>query len=104
VLDYYHEVVAVDSEHIASPGNRSTPVCLVGHELRSGRRFRVWQDQFGPAPPYATGPDVQLGHPPSLLTLSPTADAVGKLRNERGLARLATHSLVTRRSETLSTS
>src|SRR6516225_635716 len=34
------------------------PVCLVAHELRSGRRFRIWQDQFGPAPPYATGPDV----------------------------------------------
>ena len=34
------------------------PVCLVARELRSGRRFRLWQDQFGPAPPYATGPDV----------------------------------------------
>jgi hypothetical protein len=27
-------------------------------KLCSGPRFRVWQDQFGPAPPYATGPHV----------------------------------------------
>ena len=48
----------VDTEFIATSGNRPIPVCLVAHELRSGRRFRVWQDQFGPAPPYARGPDV----------------------------------------------
>ena len=54
----FREVVAVDFEFIATPGNRPIPVCLVAHELRSGRRFRVWQDQFGPAPPYATGADV----------------------------------------------
>src|SRR5262249_60445793 len=54
----YREVVVVDFEFIATPGNRPTPVCLVAHELRSGRRFRTWHDQFGPAPPYATGPDV----------------------------------------------
>lgn len=56
--DCYREVVAVDFEFIATAGNRPIPVCLVAHELRSGRRFRVWQDQFGSAPPYATGQDV----------------------------------------------
>ena len=58
MLDCYHEVVAVDFEFVVTPGNRPIPVCLVAHELCSGRRFRVWQDQFGPAPPYATGPHV----------------------------------------------
>jgi hypothetical protein len=58
VLDCYREVVAVDFEFIVTPGNRPVPVCLVAHELRSGRRFRVWRDQFGPVPPYAIGPDV----------------------------------------------
>jgi DNA polymerase-1 len=58
MLDCYHEVVAVDFEFIVTPGDRPIPVCLVAHELRSGRCFREWQDQFGPAPPYATGPDV----------------------------------------------
>ena len=48
----------MDFEFIATAGNRPIPICLVAHELRSGRRFRMWQDQFGPAPPYATGPDV----------------------------------------------
>jgi DNA polymerase-1 len=54
----FREVVAVDFEFIVTPGNRPAPVCLVAHELRSGRRFQVWRDQFGPAPAYATGPDV----------------------------------------------
>lgn len=48
----------MDFEFIATGGNRPIPVCLVAHELRSGRRFHLWPDQFGPAPPYATGPDV----------------------------------------------
>src|SRR6516165_2855696 len=54
----FREIVAVDFEFTALPGERPDPVCLVAHELHSGRRFRIWQDQFGPAPPYATGPDV----------------------------------------------
>jgi hypothetical protein len=58
MLDNFREVVAVDFEFIAATGNRPTPVCLVAHEQRSGRRFRLWRDQFGPEPPYATGPDV----------------------------------------------
>jgi hypothetical protein len=57
-LDAFREIVAVDFEFAVTPGNRPEPVCLVAHELRSGRRFRIWQDQFEPAPPYATGPDV----------------------------------------------
>ena len=58
MLDCYREIVAVDFEFAVTPGDRPTPVCLVAHEQRSGRRFRIWQDQFGSAPPYATGPDV----------------------------------------------
>jgi DNA polymerase-1 len=58
VLGAFREVVVVDFEFIASPGNRPVPLCLVAHELRSGRRFRVWRCEFGSAPPYATGPDV----------------------------------------------
>jgi hypothetical protein len=58
MLGCFREVVVADSEFVATPGNRPAPVCFVAHEMRSGRRFRVWQDQFGPAPPWATGPDV----------------------------------------------
>ena len=58
MLDAFREVVLADFEFGVTPGNRPEPVCLVAHELHSGRRFRIWQDQFGPAPPYATGPDV----------------------------------------------
>jgi hypothetical protein len=58
MLSGFREVVVVDFEFTAIPGEPPIPVCLVAHELISGRRFRIWQDQFGPAPPYATGPDV----------------------------------------------
>src|SRR6266446_327691 len=38
------------------PGERPGPVCWVARELRSGRTFRIFQDQFGSAPPWASGP------------------------------------------------
>jgi hypothetical protein len=58
MLAEFREVVVADFEFAAITGERPDPICLVAHELKSGRRFRVWQDQFGAAPPYATGPDV----------------------------------------------
>src|SRR5262245_59583097 len=45
-------------EFAVTLGNRPIPVCVVAHELRSGRRIRIWQNQFGRVPPYATGPGV----------------------------------------------
>ena len=54
----FREIVAADFEFTAPPGERPNPVCMVAHELRSGRRFRLWRDQLGRLPPYATGPDV----------------------------------------------
>ena len=53
-----HEIVLVDFEFEIGQGERPVPVCLVAHELRSGRRVRLFQDQLGSAPPYAAGPDV----------------------------------------------
>ena len=58
MLDCFRELVVADFEFVATPGEQPRPVCLVAHELRSGRRFRIWQDQFGSSPPYATGTDV----------------------------------------------
>jgi len=55
----FREVWLVDFEFTAPPGERPIPVCLVAHELTTGRQLLVWQDEFLrlPAPPYATGPD-----------------------------------------------
>jgi hypothetical protein len=52
------EIVFCDFEFRATAGERPVPICAVGHELRSGRTFRLWEDQLGPAPPWAAGPDV----------------------------------------------
>ena len=57
-IEAFREIVLADFEFVSLPGERPRPVCLVAHELRSGRWFHLWQDQFGPAPPYATGRDV----------------------------------------------
>ena len=54
----FREIVLVDFEFFIPPGERPSPVCLVAREFCSGRLFRLWRDQFGSAPPYATGSDV----------------------------------------------
>ena len=48
----YREIVLVDFEFSSDPGERPRPVCLVAKLLRAGRTIRLWEDQFGPAPPY----------------------------------------------------
>ena len=53
----FAEIWAVDFEFGAEPGENPEPVCLVAWELRSGRRVKIWRDEFGVAPPYPTGPD-----------------------------------------------
>jgi hypothetical protein len=58
MLSAFREVVVVDFEFTALPGERPEPVCLAAWELRSGRRFRITQGEIPSIPPYATGPDV----------------------------------------------
>jgi DNA polymerase I len=54
----YRNIWAVDFEFDAKPGENPEPVCLVGWELLSGRKVKVWRDDFDDLPPYPTGPDV----------------------------------------------
>ncbi len=60
MFEAFREIVLADFEFASTPGSRPRPVCLVTLELRSGRVTRLWCDQFGPAPPYGTGPDTLL--------------------------------------------
>ena len=55
----FREVALADFEFHAPPGERPTPVCLVAHELGSGRTYRLWQDDLQrlPEPPYPVGAD-----------------------------------------------
>jgi DNA polymerase I len=53
----FREVWLVDFEFRAGPGDNPTPVCLVAKELRTRRVIRLWEDEFGAAPPYPTGPE-----------------------------------------------
>jgi hypothetical protein len=53
----FREVWLVDFEFQAPPGERPVPVCLVALELGSQRTLRVWQDEFGVAPPYSVAAD-----------------------------------------------
>jgi DNA polymerase I len=55
----FPEIWACDFEYGGGAGNRSTPVCLVARELRSGRELRLWQDELEtrPAAPFPVGDD-----------------------------------------------
>ena len=56
----FREVWVVDFEFCADAGENPEPVCLVAWEMRSGRRLRLWRDEFGTAPPYPIGPDALI--------------------------------------------
>lgn len=57
-FDVFREVWVVDFEFRAAPGERSDPVCLVAHEVNSGREIRLWEDELKTGQcPYSTGPD-----------------------------------------------
>ncbi len=53
----FAEVWSVDFEFAVKDGERPDPVCLVAYELKSGRKLRLWKDEFGPFPPYSVGPN-----------------------------------------------
>ena len=50
----YDEIWLHDFEFVAQPGEHPDVVCLVAHELRSGRTLRLWRDKLGEQPPYRT--------------------------------------------------
>ena len=52
------EIWLGDFEFVARPGERPEVVCLVAHELRSGRTLALWRDELGPEPPYRTDSNV----------------------------------------------
>jgi hypothetical protein len=54
----FAEIVVLDFEFEVGHGERPLPICLVARELRANRTHRVFQSEFGAAPPHATGPDV----------------------------------------------
>jgi hypothetical protein len=63
MLEYwpFEHVVALDFEfnfgHHNAVGERPHPVCMVATELRSGRTWRLFEGEFGPAPPFPIGPE-----------------------------------------------
>ena len=55
----YREVWCLDFEFIAGEGERPKPVCMVAHELLSGREERLWLFSVGNVPPpFNIGDDV----------------------------------------------
>jgi hypothetical protein len=56
----FRAVWVLDFEFVAPPGERPDPVCLVAHELRSGRVVRLFREELRARreSPLPTGPDV----------------------------------------------
>jgi DNA polymerase-1 len=57
MLTSFKEVWLVDFEFLAPSGENPTPICLGAKEWHTGKILRQWRDEFGPMPPYDTGPD-----------------------------------------------
>jgi DNA polymerase-1 len=53
-LDDFEQIIAVDFEFVAKPGERPDVVCVAWRDLRSGETHRLWRDELGGAPPYRT--------------------------------------------------
>src|SRR4030095_5915783 len=53
-LGEFAEIWCVDFEFMSPEGDIPIPVCMVAHEIRSGRRVRLWQDELS-EPPYRLG-------------------------------------------------
>jgi DNA polymerase I len=58
----FREVVVIDFEFCARAGERPDPICLVAHELLSGRRIRMFQGELRSlrAPPYPIDRDALI--------------------------------------------
>jgi DNA polymerase-1 len=64
----FREIWVIDFEFYPGPGlanggrdgDLATPLCLVALEMRSGRIVRLWQDEFGPFPPYRLDADTLI--------------------------------------------
>jgi DNA polymerase I len=54
LFELFEEIWLHDFEFVAQPGEHPDVVCLVAHELRSGRTLRLWRDQLSKIPPYRT--------------------------------------------------
>jgi hypothetical protein len=70
----FAEVWLADFEFVAVDGENPDPVCVVAHELRSGRKIRVWQDELRrmSGPPYPTGANAgSSGRYPGAPRISP---------------------------------
>jgi DNA polymerase-1 len=52
----FREIWLADFEFRVLPGDRPEPVCLCAHELKTGRRLRLWRDEFRAMPPYPIDP------------------------------------------------
>ena len=58
-LDTYEEVLLVDFEFSAPPGEHQQVVCMVAREFKTGRTIRIWEDELRamPSPPFSVGPE-----------------------------------------------
>ena len=61
-LRHYREIVLVDFEFRAPPGEQPSPICMVAREYRTSRTHRVWADELVTMtrPPFLIGPDSLL--------------------------------------------
>ncbi len=58
IMDF-EQTWCVDFEFCAPNGERPMPICLVAHEIQSGKTIRLWDQELrsSPHPPYSVSKD-----------------------------------------------
>jgi hypothetical protein len=51
-LERFEEIWCGDTEFISAPGEHPDVLCFCAVERRTGQSIRIWEDQFGAAPPF----------------------------------------------------
>lgn len=59
IAENFREIWAVDFEFHQPPGERPDPICMVAHDILSGRTLSLWIDDLRglSSPPYGVGPE-----------------------------------------------
>jgi hypothetical protein len=73
MMPAYRSIQSVDFEYISNPGGNPTPVCMVAHDLISGKILRVWlhRDEEGEITPSCP---ISVGYDTLYLTFSAGAE------------------------------
>src|SRR5208283_3885062 len=49
MLPQFNRIHVIDFEFLANPGEKPNPVCLVAHEIKLGKTYKIWLEGQNPS-------------------------------------------------------